>query len=180
MEIPNQIEISQQQKAIVARVGEINLTNREISSFEQIEIPEITTSLNLSNNYIAEFAGFQPASRLETLILDGNPIVTFRNFPEENNIRHFSALKSPITLLPNFRLLTLLALGDGLETINGIAVSTNEKVAASGQKLFDFFSRKAISNGSKEECDEIKRIMSKIIRQGWIGDTLPKNLTSSA
>ena len=149
MEISSTIEISQQQKAIVAKIGEIDLANREISSFNQIEIPDITSSLNLSRNYIAEFAGFEPGSRLETLILDDNPIVTFRNFPTINNIRHFSALRSPITLLPNFRLLTIIAIGDGLETINGTVVTLKEKAEASGQKLFDFFSRKALSKGSE-------------------------------
>lgn len=179
MEIPNTIEISQQQKALVARIGEVDLSNREISSFTQIEIPEIATSLNLSNNYIAEFAGFIPEPSLETLILDDNPIVTFRNFPENNNIRHFSALRAPITLLPNFRFLTLLAIGDGLESINGVDVTLNEKAAVSGQKLFDFFSRKAITKGSENEYKEIKNLMSSLLKQGWIGDSLPRNLTSA-
>lgn len=176
MEISDPIEISQQQKAILARAGEINLENREISSFTQIEIPEITTSLNLSKNYIADFTGFSPELRLETLILDDNPIVSFRYFPERHCIHHFSAIRSPITLLPNFRLLTLIVLGDSLETINGTRITPDERAAASGQKLCDFFSRKALNKNSEKECQEVRKDMSSIIRKGWIGDALPKNL----
>lgn len=179
MEISDTIEISQQQKAILVKAGEINLSSREISSFTQFELPEITTSLNLSNNYIAEFIGFEPELRLETLILDDNPIVTFRYFPEKHNIKHFSAIRSPITLLPNFRLITLLALGDSLETINGIRITPDERAAASGQKLYDFFSRKALSKSSKDECQIVRKDMSNIIRSGWIGDALPKSLENA-
>ncbi|OHS94640.1 hypothetical protein TRFO_11032 [Tritrichomonas foetus] len=173
------IDMSQQQKASLARAGEVNLSGREISSFKQLEIPEITTVLNLSNNFIADFSGFQPELRLDTLILDDNPLVTFRFLPEVHNIRHFSAVRSPLTMLPNFRILAILAFGDHLETINGKPVTANEKAAVSGQKLAEFFKRQVVTKISNTESQQVKQKMANAIRKGWISDTFPKSLASA-
>ena len=169
-------EISQQQKVTIAKAGEVVMTSREILSFKQIEIPPITTLLNLSGNYIAEFAGFSPEMRLDTLILDDNPIVTFQNFPEVHNIRNFSCLRSPITSLPNFRLLALLAIGDSLETLNGSPVTRDERALTSGRKLVELFKRSNIAKISVSEEQEARRVMAESIRKGWIGDQWPKSL----
>lgn len=176
MEVSQMVEISQNQKAELAKAGEINLENREISAFSQIDIPDITNKINLTNNFIADFTGFRPDLRLDTLILDNNPIVTFRNFPEIHQIRHFSAINAPITLLPNYRWLVLLALGNSLETIDGTMIQPAERAAVSGEKLCELFSRKVNFTISQSEAEQTRNRLANSLRKGWISNTYPKSI----
>jgi hypothetical protein len=79
------------EKKVAGGIGQLDFSNRRLTSFRDFEIPVVTQVLTLSDNNITSFEGFVPSPRLETLILDGNPLLSFLGFPQLHSIRPFSA-----------------------------------------------------------------------------------------
>jgi hypothetical protein len=82
-------------------------TFQAISTFNSVEIPSAANGLDLS----------------------GNPILSFRGFPGQSFLV-FSAIDTPLSDLPNFRHLALIAIGTQLKTLNGVAVTAQERARA--------------------------------------------------
>jgi len=110
----------------LARTGKATIPGGQVHSFEAVQIPEVAVHLDASKNRITDFEGLRPPEHLKTLTVDNNPILSFKGIPETHNIAHFSALDTPITELPLFQTLALLAVGGQLATINGIPVTERE------------------------------------------------------
>ncbi|OHT00777.1 hypothetical protein TRFO_07755 [Tritrichomonas foetus] len=172
--------LNSKQAAAVVSTGCASFVSRQIRSFKEIEFPPIALSLDLTENRIPDFTGFEPKITLETLIVDRNPICSFHGFPSQQMIIHFSAKNTPISELPNFRQLALLAIGSQLETINGVPVSQSELSAISGRAFTEYFFRKVVTKITAAQQDQITRQLSEAVRHGYIADKFPRQLSSIA
>ena len=155
-------------KLEILEKGVLEIRCQQITSFSEINCPNIVNYLDLSNNNITDFSSFWPSYQLKTLILDGNPILSFQNFPQQHNIENISLLFTPISKHPNFRLLALFALGINLKVINGEDVTPEELKLLSNNSLKSFFR-------SSDENSLLNRF-SSLIRNGYIGEIFPKSL----
>jgi hypothetical protein len=201
-DIPARPDLTALEKKTAGSSGELDFSNRGLTSFDQIEIPVVTKVLNLSDNNITSFEGFNPPQRLDTLILDGNPLLSFLGFPKLHSLRHFSAKKSPLADLPNFASLTLLCLESGsyetsdghakvddlapcrLETLNGRAVTVSDRAAVSPKSLAQqFVTRDSFDAHVRPTPGDLRAIVQPLgdaLRRGWIADALPRRLEQVA
>ena len=170
--------LNAKQAAAVVETGCASYSSRQIRSFREIDIPPIAVSLDVSDNRITDFSCFEPKITLETLTVDKNPIVSFRGFPNQQMIIHFSARQTPISELPNFRQLCLLAIGTQLETINGSPVTQGELASISGRTLTEYFFRKVVTKITETQQDQITRQLSEFVRRGFIASKFPRQLSS--
>lgn len=168
---------AQKQAAEVVQTGCASFTSKQIRSFQEIDFPDVAVSLDVSDNKIPDFIGFEPKITLESLRVDRNPIVSFHGFPEQHMILHFSAKQTPISELPNFRQLTLLAIGAQLETINDVPVTQSELQSISGVTLAGHFFRKTVTKISDTQQDQISKQLSDAIRNGYVASSFPRKIS---
>lgn len=164
------------EKVQVLSTGVLNLSNKGIKTFSEVQVPRIVKTLVLKQNQITDFIGFEPPMNVEKLVIDGNPILSFLGFPEAHNILHFSAQQTLLSELPNFRSLVLLALGNQVQTINGVEVTNSERVAASFKSFHNFFGKDGSCDVPICEQNQLMKELGDFIRSGWVGPALPKNI----
>jgi hypothetical protein len=156
--------------------GRLELASRNIRSLAEFEIPAIAVTLDVSKNLITDFDGFCPSARLETLVIDHNPVLSFQGFPNDHGIKHFSALQTPISELPRFRELALLAIGDQLLSINGESVKKSERKAISEQIWKERFFRQIVPATRKADDSLLRLNLAEYVRRGFICDIWPGQL----
>lgn len=155
----------------------IRFVGKHISSFSQVEIPDITENIDLPNNVITDFSGFQITSNVHTIILDDNPLLSFKNFPKSSNILHFSAKNSPLSDFPTFRSMALLSIGRQLLTINGKPVTNNDLQLINPSRLFTLLSQSTPTQENQEDQEKVSNELSSYVRQGFIFSTLPRKIS---
>ncbi|KAH0790625.1 Leucine Rich Repeat family protein [Histomonas meleagridis] len=146
------------------------------TSFSKFKCPSLAKVLNFTNNCITDFNGFEPNSNLEKLILDDNPLLSFQGLIEDQKIKSFSAQNTPISLLPSFRQLAILAFGPSIEEINNEKVTISERKILSPEYLSNYFSPSSTSANDKESGINILNKLRKAVRNGWIDTSIPKKL----
>ena len=126
------------------------LINKNLNDIEDIFFEKSISILNLSGNSFIDFIMFDETflSNIKKLILDNNTILSFKGFPIKNQIEEISLENTPISNLNNFRILTLIAIGNHLKKINQVDITTIERSTA-------------LSYGSLQETQ-------KILHFGWL------------
>jgi hypothetical protein len=113
------------------------LTHQKISSFQSLTSefrvsPEVL-QLNLSFNRIVNFVGLSSAfTRLTRLHVDDNPIHSFEGCLTLPSLNSLSLRNTPISLYRHFKLMCLVAFGDGLASINGDVIPARHREDAAG------------------------------------------------
>lgn len=133
-------------KAEQMRLGVFKHNNEGIRQCVEITYPTYTTELHLTDNKITDFVGLEDNENMHTLNVSRNPILTFRGFPKLPRLTNLIMLETPLSLLPNFRQLAIIAAGKDIKTINGIDVTASE-VSSANQYGDPEASRELITRG---------------------------------
>ena len=109
---------------------EFRYVRKGLKSFTEIDIPTESQNLYFQGNFLTDFLGICSSESCVNIVLDENPIITFYGVSKLPNLQTISLINTPISKLKNFRILTLLAFGLQLDSINGTKVSPEERSAA--------------------------------------------------
>jgi hypothetical protein len=155
------------------QTGRFTLSGRDLRTLQGVLIPDVATVADFSGNLLTDFEGFLPPADLHTLIVNDNPILSFKGFPDVM-LRHFSANSTPISDLPNFRELTLIALGDQLETINDTPVTAADRRDASADRFKEYFERRDRLKKSPKRRQAVDP--RECLRNGYVCNHWPREL----
>lgn len=152
------------------------VTNMGLESLESVTIPNAAISFDASNNKLVDFTGFNPTDNIKHITFDNNPLLSFKGFPSETKIVSFSAKNSPISQMPNYRQLTLLAIGPQLTHIDGVKVTAVELNSVSARKLAEKYDRTTSTKYSDGQLNNIYETITDAVRRGYVFTSLPKSL----
>ena len=164
------------QKDLMINYKIFPVTGNRLRDLTNIKIPSAAVSFDASDNLLTDFTGFECPANIEGVVFDNNPIVSFKNFPTETKITSFSAKGCPISLLPNFKQLVLLVVGSQVQTINGERVTNQEKFSVAPQTLANLYFGSDSNKQSDDEKEMIILELGDALRNGWISDSLPRQL----
>jgi hypothetical protein len=153
-------------------------TFQAITSFSSVEIPSAASGLDLTGNLLVDFTGLQPTKYLQTLIVDNNPILSFRGFPDQS-FHTFSAIDTPLSELPNFRHLAIIAIGPQLKTLNGVAVTAQERSDCSTKTLASRIKEKVLDSEEADQGpqDRLKQLRESL-RIGYLCAGWPRRIST--
>ena len=141
---------------------EFKYIRKGLKSFTEIDIPTESQNLYFQGNFLTDLLGICSSESCVNIVLDENPIITFYGVSKLPNLQTISLINTPISKLKNFRVLTLLAFGLQLESINGTKVSSEERSAALAygdpENTFLFMQRGWLP---KRPTNFVKRTISK-------------------
>lgn len=151
------------------------LSNKNLKTFEGIEIEPTTKNLYVQNNSIKNFKGLGNLQHLETIDLSENEIENFAGFPHLPQLKSINLLKNPITQNRYYKVALIILAGDTLRLING------ERINASDRKLASAYLKDThilIRNGwnvtfPPPTIDQFPQIKSEVIGLENIGRDSP-------
>jgi hypothetical protein len=163
-------------EADVSRAETFTRTFQTIASFTSVEIPSNASGLDFTGNLLIDFEGLQPTKHLQTLIVDSNPLLSFRGFPDQPLIT-FSAIDTPLSELPNFRHLALVAIGTQLRTLNGVTVTAQERADCATKVLATRVKEKVAEPNEEAPPpqDRLKQLRD-CLRAGYLCNGWPRRL----
>ncbi|EAX86755.1 hypothetical protein TVAG_440670 [Trichomonas vaginalis G3] len=106
------------------------ISNKNIKTFEGVEIYPETKSIYAQNNSIKNFTGLKSLQHLEAVDLSNNCIENFAGFPELPQLKSINLLNNPISKERYFRVALVILCGSTLRTINGERISPSDRKLA--------------------------------------------------
>lgn len=112
-------------------LGNLILSNQQIQSLNNYQIPNTVTSINLSYNPISDLTGFPLVTNLLNLDLSNTQIANLKGIPTFPNLKTISVDNTPFNNLPTCKLAILLSQTSNLKKINGSIIISSERQIAS-------------------------------------------------
>jgi hypothetical protein len=115
------------QRQSLASSGLISLKSSSISSLAKLGPQRKLRILDISKTPIESLGSLESQEILSEIIADDSTLKDFKGLDRHPKLAKFSAISTPLSDRPNFRIACLIVIGPMLSFINGGAVTTAER-----------------------------------------------------